>query len=426
MQGFVRQRKVTKEKGDPTCRHEWVAKKAKCPRCATRTGCSHRWERCARCPAWRQEVGGLTAYWTTTDPATGKRRQHTKAGFKTKRSANAHRNVVVGKVQEGSWRPDQALTVKQLLMSHWLPAQRSRGRKPATLAQYTNVAEAWIIPRLGAVRVASLNEAQVVQFVDQLRSETSSRGRKGLSARSAQLAVGVLKAACAYGAANGLLGRNPIAGVHRPGGEAPEMRFWTPEQAQKFLRFTAEDRLAAAWALLLTRGLRRGELCGLRWEHVDLDAKRLTIAEARIVVDGKVVRSTTKTGKTRTVPLDDHLVKVLKAHLTQQKTERLAAGKAYENGGWVVVDEMGRPYHPDSVSTFFERAEKAAGLPRIRLHDCRHTAATAMLAAGEQSRTVADILGHRSTRMVFEVYGHILPGTTEQAGERLSALFFGD
>lgn len=258
----------------------------------------------------RQRGATHTAYWSTVDPGTGKRKQHSLGGFKTKTAARAHLNTVIGKVQEGSWRPDTPLTVKDLLESHWLPAKRSEGRKAATIAQYETVIRSWIVPKLGAVRVPALTPAQVVAFMEELGTEKSSTGRMGLSARTAQLSVGVLKAACAYGVENGLLGRNPIAGVRRPSGRAPEMHFWTPEQVRTFIDATSEDRMAAAWGLLLARGLRRGELCGLRWANVDLDGKRLTVAEARIVVDGKPVSSTTKTNKPRTLPLDDRLVKV--------------------------------------------------------------------------------------------------------------------
>lgn len=374
----------------------------------------------------RQRGNTHTAYWFTTDPATGKRVQHSKGGFRTRKAAREHLNVVLSKVQEGSWRPDRPLTVSELLEEHWLPAKRSEGRKPATIAQYEQVVRGWIVPRIGGVRVPALTPAMAVAFVDQLRSEKSSTGRKGLSARSAQLSVGVLKAACAWGVENGLLGRNPISGVRRPAGQPRKMTPWTVEQASAFLKAQAEDRLIGAWALLLTRGLRRGELCGLRWENVDLDHKRLTVCEARVVVEGKAISSTTKTGKDRTIPLDAKLVALLRAHHTRQMREKMAAGGAYEESGYVVADELGRPYHPDTISAYFERAAKDAGLPRIRLHDTRHTAASLMLAAGESVHAVAEILGHSSTQMVYDVYGHVMPGMTEAAGERLSALLLGD
>ncbi len=132
--------------------------------------------------------------------------------------------------------------------------------------------DSWIIPRLGAVRVASLTPATVVNYITALRSERSAHGRAGLSTRSAQLSVGILKSACSWAVGAELLSRNPIASVRRPRAQAPAMKVWTANQARTFLVATSDDRLSPAWSLLLSRGLRRGELCGLKWPALDLEA----------------------------------------------------------------------------------------------------------------------------------------------------------
>ncbi len=158
------------------------------------------------------------------------------------------------------------------------------------------------------------------------------------------------------------------------------------------------DRLGSAgfgWALLLTRGLRRGELCGLRWDDVDLDGSSVRVVRTRVLVDGRPEESLPKTAAgRRAVPLDARLVALLRRHKAVQSAEKLAAGVAYDDGGWLVADELGQPYYPDSISGMFEKKVKAAGLRRIRLHDPRHTAATLMLADGVPVKTVADLLGH--------------------------------
>lgn len=374
----------------------------------------------------RQRGSTMTAYWSTVDPATGNRVQHTKGGFPTKKAAQAQLNGIVGKVQEGSWRPDHPLTVRELLEDHWLPAQRARELRPATLAQYEAVVTSWIVPRIGGVRVPALTPKHVTDLVEALRSEKSASGRGGLSARSAQLTVGVLKAACAWAAENGYIGRNPISAVRRPRAESKVMRPWSEGDARTFLAATAGDRLAWAWALLLTRGLRRGELCGLRWADVDLEAGRLTLNRTRVVVDGRAVESAPKTAAgRRTVPLDPSLVALLRSHRVQQAQERLAAGGAYEDAGWLFADELGVPYHPDTLSAWFESAAKAAGLPRIRLHDTRHTAASLMLASGVPVKVVSEMLGHASPTITLSIYAHVMPGMAEEAGAALSASLLG-
>jgi integrase len=367
-----------------------------------------------------------TAYWSTTDSATGKRRQHSKGGFRTQAEAQMQLNRVLPKVDDGSFRPDHPLTVKQLLVDHWLPAQKSRQLRPATLAQYGAVVDHWIIPRIGEVRVAGLTPAVVDEMVEGMRTETSARGRKGLSARSTQLAVGVLKSACTWAVNNELMGRNPLSGVQRPKVVGTPMKSWTEDQARRFLSATKSDRLGFAWALLLTRGLRRGELCGLRWADVDLDGGVLVVNRTRVVVDGKTIDSSPKTAAgRRPVPLDSSLVGILKSHKARQARERLGAGEAYRDGDYLLSNELGAAYHPDSVSQWFDDAVKASGLPRIRLHDTRHTAASLMLAAGTPTKVVSDLLGHASPTITLAIYAHTLPGMAEEAGERLSGRLLG-
>jgi integrase len=360
------------------------------------------------------------------DPATGKRMQHSKGGFKTKRAAQEHLNSILGKVQDGSWQRDQPLTVRELIEEHWLPAQRTRGLRPATLDQYRHVVADWIVPNLGGVRVASLKPASVTKLADHLATATSAAGKPGLSARSVQITVQVLKAATKWANVTGLLGRDPLVGVPRPRVESKSMTAWTAEQARAFLEGARDDRLAVGWALLLTRGLRRGELAGLRWSNVDIDAGVLSIVETRIVVDGKPITSTPKTSAgRRTIPLDDALVALLRSLRAVQAQEQLRAGSAFDRRGFLVADELGRPYSPEWISNRFEQLQASTDLPRIRLHDCRHTAASLMLASGVPTKVVSDLLGHSSPTITLTTYAHVMPGMAEQAGAALSASLLG-
>jgi integrase len=240
------------------------------------------------------------------------------------------------------------------------------------------------------------------------------------------LAVGILKAACAFAVSTEMIGRNPIAGIRRPRAESPTMRAWTSGEARAFLDATSDDRLAFAWALLLTRGLRRGELCGLKWSAIDLDAGTLRVVSTLITVEGRPVASRPKTSAgLRSIPLEAQLVALLRAHRRRQRTEQVAAGPAYERGGYLLADELGRPYHPDTISGWFESRVAETGLPRIRLHDCRHTAASLMLASGVPVKVVSEILSHASPTITLSVYAHVMPGMAEEAGAALSASLLG-
>ena len=368
----------------------------------------------------RQRGSTYTAYWETKDPATGERRQHTKGGHRTKSAAQKYLNSIIGTVQDGSWKPDQALTVARLLREHWLPAQRAKGLRPTTLAQYKGAVEAWIVPYLASVKVAALTPKIVIDWMDRLRAE------RRLSPRSVQMTVGFLKAATRYALETALVGRDPLAGVRRPRSQSPERTVWDPEQARAFLGAVRDDRLYAAWCLLLGRGLRRGELAGLRWEAVDLSGGSLAVTSARVVVQGgRVVEGLPKTAAgRRRIDLDTHLVSVLHRHHAQQGEERLRAGEAWADSGYVFTDELGRPYHPDTFSERFERLVRQTGLPRIRLHDLRHSCFSAMAADGTPVKVIQELAGHASPTVTLAIYTHAFPGMGKAAGERLSARLF--
>lgn len=365
-----------------------------------------------------------TAYWSTIDPPSGKRRQHSKGGFRTQRDARAHLNMLLEKVEAGAWRPDARLTVAQLLEQHWLPAKTAEGLRPATATLYRDAIAHWIVPHVGGLDARQLTPAAVGRLVDNLRSSGGRTGQ-GLSPRSVQIAVGTLKSATAWATRTELLGRDPLAGYRRPKVSTPVMKAWSAEEARGFLTATATDRLAVAWALLLTRGLRRGELCGLKWDDVDLDGGTLRIVRTRVIVDNRPVESLPKTAAgRRPIPVDPKLTALLRRHRAVQAQERLAAGEAYDDGGWLLADELGRPYYPDSISGMFDKRVRALGLRKIRLHDLRHTAATLMLSDGVPVKTVADLLGH-DPRVTLATYAHAVPGLGEAAGAALSARLLG-
>jgi integrase len=303
--------------------------------------------------------------------------------------------------------------------------------RPTTIAQYRDVIDQWIIPQIGGVDVRKLTPAVAQGMVDSLRAQgkkpaKGATERRGLSNRSVQLAAQVLKSATRWAVTAGLIGRDPLVGYRRPRSTSPAMRAWTADEARTFLTATRNDRLGVGWALLLTRGLRRGELCGLRWTAVDFERDALRVVATRVVVDGVPTDSVPKTkAGIRSIPLDDKVAGMLRAHRARQAQEQWAARPAYEDGGFVLADELGRPYHPDTVSEWFEQRREQLGLPRIRLHDTRHTAASLMLGSGTQVKVVADLLGHASPTITLAICAHVLPGMAEEAGEKLSAIVLG-
>lgn len=381
----------------------------------------------------RRRGATWTAYWFVTGPQ-GERLQRTKGGFRSKGAAQAHLTETLAAVQSGSYSEpaDKKITVADFLAEHWLPVVRSGAtksgekRRESTILSYRLTVEKWIVPYIGGERLLGLTPKHVEDMLTALGAR-GGRGGRPLSERSVQYAYTVLKMALDHAVRRGYAPRNVASLVDRPGARQPEMTSWTAAEAQAFLASARADRLYAAWVLFLARGPRRGELAGLRWTDVDLDAGRVRVGlHTRLSVNGRAVESTAKTrAGRRTLGLDPGLLAILRAHRRRQLSERLAWGGAWQDTGYVFTREDGTPVHPEHFSDRFDRLIAEAGVRRIRMHDARHTAATLMLADGTPVKVAQEMLGHASPTITQGIYQHVLPGMAEAAGGALSALVLG-
>jgi integrase len=204
------------------------------------------------------------------------------------------------------------------------------------------------------------------------------------------------------------------------------MNTWTAEQVRAYLEHTADHRLHAAFVVLATTGMRRGECLGLRWSDIDLAAGRLSIVQTVIVVNHDVRIGSPKTARgRRTVVLDPGTVAVLRKHRQQQLAERLIMGAGFADHGLVFRRPDGGPLHPERFSRTFEIEARRAGLPKIRLHDLRHTWATLALSAGEHPKVVQERLGHANVSITLDVYSHVTEGLHTDAASRVAGIIFG-
>lgn len=178
--------------------------------------------------------------------------------------------------------------------------------------------------------------------------------------------------------------------------------------------------------LTANRQEKSGSVLGLRWQDVDLDTSRVSISQTLVVVNGYEVQySEPKTAKgRRMVALDVQTVKALREQRERQLLERALWGDAYEDEDLVFAKENGTPLHPDSFSDAFFRHANAAGLPRIRFHDLRHTHATLALAAGIHPKVVSERLGHASITITLDTYSHAIPAMQETAASLVASLVF--
>ncbi|TMR05690.1 site-specific integrase [Actinomadura soli] len=198
---------------------------------------------------------------------------------------------------------------------------------------------------------------------------------------------------------------------------------WTPALTKRFLDRARRHRLYAQYHLIAFRGLRRGESCGLRWADLDLTQGTAAIwwQITQIGTDTFEDKPKTAAGEA-TISLDSATIKELRAHKARQNTERLAAGDAWTETGYVFTTPTGEPVDPNDVTEQFEQLSMEAGLPPVRLHDLRHGAATFLLAAGYDMKVVQETLRLSSIAIASDIYTSVLPQLARQSAEDAAAI----
>ncbi len=330
------------------------------------------------------------------DPRTGRRRQRTISG-PTKKAVQAELNRLGVAVERGTYRPPFRGPLAELIDSYL--AWGAPGWEANTLVSYTN-ALAPAREYFGHRPVPDILREHVESYRDHLHTGGRKRGGTpgtALKARSVNLSLQQLGAVFDLAERDGKVAANPVRWVRRVKAERSDRDTWTEEQVRRFLAAAAGDRLAAAWLLSLL-GLRRAEVLGLRWSGVSFTDGTLTVSSTRVLVDAKVIEKCPKSQRgRRTLPLFPAVTAALEALYKTHLAERTAAGAAYAgdvDGGYVCADELGRPLHPERYSDEFGRLCALAGLPKCRLHDCRHSTNSLLEKLGVPDSVRARWFGH--------------------------------
>jgi integrase len=287
--------------------------------------------------------------------------------------------------------------------------------KPNIKADYAGVIRRTIASApIGRRRLDQLTPADVQAWVNDLAKKVAPQTVRNAHAR--------LHKALAVAVRQRYVARNVADDTELPPVRRKPIYPLDFEQAAALLDAVDGHRWAALYRLAINLGLREGELLGLTWEVLDFKAKTLRIDQQLQRVDGAFVLQTTKTkAGERVLMLDDDLIAVLRTHWKNMAEERLLSGSTWKDKlNLVFVSETGGPIHVSCLLDHFRQMLKRAGLPSIRFHDLRHTAATLMLANNEPLVTVSKILGHSSPAVTATIYAHALDSSKASAIAALS------
>lgn len=352
------------------------------------------------------------------DPDTDNPRQVTRTFRGTKEQADTALAQFLTEVASGMVPLEASVTMSAFL-DRWLDHIKAN-RSPTTIKGYRHKIDR-INRRLGGVGLDRLTPQHLDRAYRVWLEE-------GLHPSSVHHLHRVLSAALRQAVKWGLLPSAPTARAAPPPRRHTPSEIPTPHVVQQLIS-AAEDRgqpvLAAIIAVAATTGLRRGELAGLRWSDMDLDAGRLHVRRSlKNDIEGGWVLGPTKTHQIRRIPLDDFTLSVLRAHRSRVERWASDAGVEVADDGYAFTrDPSARePSKPDGLSHSFGALCRAAGVRGVSLHTLRHFSASMLIASGRDVRTIAGRLGHSDATTTLRVYAHMVGGRDPDDADYLGCL----
>jgi integrase len=319
-------------------------------------------------------------------------------------TAKAWRQEAQVALRRGTMRAPSPLTLRAVA-EDWIEGIRSgeiRNRsgdryKPSAVRSYDDVLRLRVLDELGERRFSSIRRNDLQDFADKLLAQ-------GMKPITIQCTVMPLRAMYRRAVSRGEIEINPTTGLELPAVRSRRDRIASPTEAAALLEALPQaDR--AMWASALYAGLRRGELMALRWEDIDLDSGVIRVERGWDMVEGPIPPKTALSR--RSVPI----ASVLRAHIAQHRL------RCEWNDGLAFGKTAGQPFYPEGVGRGARAAWKAAKLEPITMHECRHTFASLMIAAGVNAKALSTYMGHANISITLDRYGHLMPGNeTEAAG----------
>jgi len=363
------------------------------------------------------------------DPDTGISKPKWVSGFATEEEAKAARDEGRVKARRGEYIDRNRVTVAAYL-DDWIDSHAME-IKPRTLLDYRACIRLYVTPRIGHLPIQAVRPSTITKLYRDLLISGGRDGQPLAAATVTHLHAVLRKAFRDAVIVDELIGSNPVERAKRPRAQAHEPgTVWAIAQLRAFLTSAREHRLFAFFHVAAYTGARRGELLNLQWADIDLDGKKITITGSTAVIQGERVNGTTKSGRTRVIPIDDDTVAVLRQRKADQAAEQLQAGDSWRGtkDGYVFTTGWGEPIYPDTVTSLMSKLIRTHNLPgqgpcpkdqlpHARLHDLRHIHAVTSMLSGAPVHVVAVRLGHADPAITLRVYAHVIRSAEAAAAD---------
>ena len=340
-----------------------------------------------------------TGYWCAeiTLPSGKRKRKRSKQQQVVKNWLLDQRKTI----RTGFLLPDEKILFGDFL-DHFIVNVATPTLKSKTVESYRWLSDSHIKPNLGHIPIDKLRP-------DHLQSLYSKKLNEGLSKRTVQHMHAVIRRSLNQALKWELILRNPAGLVTAPTPDKKAYKTLTAEEARIFLKSTVDHRWHPIYVLAITTGMRMGEILGLYWEDIDFKRGTLSVKRTIQMLRGRTIMGEPKTASSkRNIALSNYALNTL---------------KPLKGEGFVFKTANDTPVSPRNLARDFHKALKKAGLPHMRFHDLRHTAATLLLKENVHPKVVQEMLGHSSIMLTLDTYSHILPDMQQQATEKMDKLF---
>lgn len=348
------------------------------------------------------------------DPVTNKRKQKwISLGTTDRKVAAAKYADMVKEINTGSYIEPAKMSLGEYLKK-WLEHIATNVRA-STHESYTWAA-GHVIKGLGYIALDKLKPLHIQEHLTKAR-------RSKLSPTSVRYQYNILREALTQAVKWELLAVNPCAAIDPPRKEKFQAKVYTPDQLQQLLEAAQSSNINLPVVLAVTCGMRRGEVCGLRWQDISFDKSILFVRNSLDWENSQLKLRPVKTSTSeRSVKLPQLALDVLKIEKRQQAEDKLRAGGMYDDKDFCWAWDDGRPHDPDYLYKQFRKVLAENKLPQIRFHDLRHSHATFLLLAGVPIKVISERLGHSSTKITQDIYSHVLPQMQEQAADEVDRI----
>jgi integrase len=329
---------------------------------------------------------------------------------KTRAECQGWIRKMLDQIDEGLTFKGTQTTLEEFLKGWLVTAKTTLRPKPAQ--QYEKLTENHIIPVLGKVKLKDLRPDTIDGFYQ-------NRIKAGVGVRTIRYCHSVLHRALEKAVTLGLLTRNPADGANPPRLNQPEITILDENQVIQFLIAAQGNRHEALFHLAVKTGMRQAELLGLKWMDLDWTSGVLHVRRQVQRIDGKgfvFCEPKTKTGR-RSIQLGEASLQMLRKQLEKQRREKSGADDHWNENDLIFASSVGTPTELRNLLREYKKVLLKAGLPEIRFHDLRHTAASIMLKHNIPVFTVSRILGHSKPSVTLDIYAHMIPGMQDQAAK---------